>query len=727
MINNSINKNKFKYERVTHFLLNCERFIKENEIESASHSLRLSLEIFVKIICKDNGILTSEDDATIELNGMINSLKELNLFTNDEINLFHEIKNHTNPGTHGNVSDATNELTKSYCSAWRMYLVNNNCYIEPKGGNVNVPLDGSSFYLQGKRTYGMWSECQSREDLLTIPEYVELKKKADSGDVDAMIDIALGFLDKSGGIRTSDFGLMCMPKIKKYGKYFFNENNRDYNVLYYHWINLAAKTACEKNKEGEFYSKRLIATALLESIKFSFISNVGVTYNYLYDVDSKRIKNTEEYEYFPKYRNQSELAQKMFDIERICYSNIYSTSKLLFDFIDEYGNEIISPMHKERDKSTIRYLVYAYIYYYCSVYPKEYQDYILKENMYKGLLINVDEDSNNTVTQDTLKKYNDTNLKNKIYEFVVENTKKKILERRGFDVSGYSLLDLIKMANDNYGAAKELYKQRKKVGFESIEKEIESLEKVCSFSSATAEDYENLAMVLFGVAVSRVNVYESKFFNACEKAMNLGSIRAKRILLNYYSMYVDCVPSAYQVSEVLANEGDIYDKYCHYIMLYSRLYSYQSNIQILKEAWKEELLKNYIIKNHPVLADFVKQISPDKLKGLFDYVHDLSEPSREAYAVLLTLVVFDGNRNSQLLLSEANRLKLVNANDFQYSAYIYNLLYNRRFYRNNLATTGNNVLGTLSEGFNNYVKNRASENTIRGVLYSGLSDFLKNI
>lgn len=80
--------------------------------------------------------------------------------------------------------------------------------IETAKKNNNVPMRNPDYYSPNRRYYGMWYNCYTKPDLMRIPEYVDLKNKANKGDIQAMLDIAVGFLPKQ--IQWGAFQSVCV-------------------------------------------------------------------------------------------------------------------------------------------------------------------------------------------------------------------------------------------------------------------------------------------------------------------------------------------------------------------------------------------------------------------------------------------------------------------------------------------------------------------------------------
>ena len=341
MKNATTTKKEYEYYRL------AKEAIDRGEAENALFNIRKALERVVKVLCGQCNI----DTYKVDLCDLIQKIREANMIDEKEESLLHRIRIKSNCGVHAQeetereatIDDAEEclHLLNQVLKAFEGKLENTE-KIETAKKNNNVPMCNPDYYSPNRRYYGMWYNCYTKPDLMRIPEYVDLNNKANKGDIQAMLDIAVGFLPKQ--IQWGAFQSVCVSYDYFRGccdaKVYFSNNNYLYDVRYYYWIVKAATLAAKRGLANEFVPLKYIATALLEALKISCLYNNNTC---------KRFTN----------RNHYDMFEKIYDVK---YSKALSCSELavfkyLISLINTYGNDIISPVHEETSINQIKYVV----------------------------------------------------------------------------------------------------------------------------------------------------------------------------------------------------------------------------------------------------------------------------------------------------------------------------------------------------------------------------------
>ena len=341
MKNATTTKKEYEYYRL------AKEAIDRGEAENALFNIRKALERVVKVLCGQCNI----DTYKVDLCDLIQKIREANMIDEKEESLLHRIRIKSNCGVHAQeetereatIDDAEEclHLLNQVLKAFEGKLENTE-KIETAKKNNNVPMRNPDYYSPNRRYYGMWYNCYTKPDLMRIPEYVDLNNKANKGDIQAMLDIAVGFLPKQ--IQWGAFQSVCVSYDYFRGccdaKVYFSNNNYLYDAGYYYWIVKAATLAAKRGLANEFVPLKYIATALLEALKISCLYNNNTCQNFT-------------------NRNHYDMFEKIYDVK---YSKALSCSELevfkyLISLINTYGNDIISPVHEETSINQIKYIV----------------------------------------------------------------------------------------------------------------------------------------------------------------------------------------------------------------------------------------------------------------------------------------------------------------------------------------------------------------------------------
>ena len=341
MKNATTTKKEYEYYRL------AKEAIDRGEAENALFNIRKALERVVKVLCGQCNI----DTYKVDLCDLIQKIREANMIDEKEESLLHRIRIKSNCGVHAQeetereatIDDAEEclHLLNQVLKAFEGKLENTE-KIETAKKNNNVPMCNPDYYSPNRRYYGMWYNCYTKPDLMRIPEYVDLNNKANKGDIQAMLDIAVGFLPKQ--IQWGAFQSVCVSYDYFRGccdaKVYFSNNNYLYDVRYYYWIVKAATLAAKRGLANEFVPLKYIATALLEALKISCLYNNNTC---------QSITN----------RNHYDMFEKIYDVKcsKALSCSELAVFKYLISLINTYGNDIISPVHEETSINQIKYIV----------------------------------------------------------------------------------------------------------------------------------------------------------------------------------------------------------------------------------------------------------------------------------------------------------------------------------------------------------------------------------
>lgn len=516
MENATTTKKEYEYYRL------AKEAIDRGEAENALFNIRKALERVVKVLCGQCNI----DTYKVDLCDLIQKIREASMIDEKEESLLHRIRIKSNCGVHAQeetereatIDDAEEclHLLNQALKAFEGKLENTE-KIETAKKNNNVPMRNPDYYSPNRRYYGMWYNCYTKPDLMRIPEYVELSNKANKGDIQAMLDIAVGFLPKQ--IQWGVLNSVCMSydfyrgylNTDEYAKY--KESLQD--TRYYYWIIRAATLAAQRGLANEFVPLKYIATALLETLKILCL--------YKFDFCS-----------FIYSRNHYDMFEQMFGIERYKVfeiSNDMETTILqyLVQLVDEFGSDIISSVHEETSVNQIKYIV---------IISRAHDDL---SRLYWGNCMEQYIDDNIVISEDDLKKpafysvdkyRNACRLNNFYYNMLVSSSKKVYIGGIYFSaerlVLGSACMSCGKVnidtANFCVQCGRPLYSAKKKTGELYYMKEIAYLNSIAQESTIDKERRNN-ALYSLGCIYNHgegVKQDYSKAFEWYKKAANSG-------------------------------------------------------------------------------------------------------------------------------------------------------------------------------------------------------------
>ena len=256
----------------------------------------------------------------------------------------------------------------------------------------------------------------------------------------------------------------------------------------------------------------------------------------------------------------------------------------------------------------------------------------------------------------------------------VLNAQKEAEKNQKKQYSDMPMLSLLDIAEDNYDAAAEMYRRMwKKMDYYQ---RVEACRKICAFEEATLEDYENLMlqnMALCTKSLNRVTLTtEDKLavlktlLEDCDNAIEYGSVKAKNIKLNLMCTYygaIDIQPeSILALSENIARSGDYIDKFCHYILLGSKIGRKVQGNDMRLLAWREALMDMPERNDYPALSSYVyldaEDYDDDGVTSVKPYAEEQHTYSRELSAALFALAVHPSSISSKALDEKIGEVKL---------------------------------------------------------------------
>ena len=353
---------KTKYAQGFKYFTNAEKALGDNRAEDALANIRRCLEYYIKILCKQVQLLGNPKANTLE--GMINLLGDSGFLSQSELSILHKTRKLSNKGAHVTIDEALPSIDDAKYSLSllqeAMDIIGEKI-LGNKSSGSNNPMEFPDIYDPNRRYYRQWDTCYSRGKLLENREYVLLENKARKGDIQAMLDIASGFLGKWSTWNSN--GLINVPTLKKDPAEF----NKDhcYDSRYYYWNMLAAKTAREyyDNNQIDRIPMKYIANALLESMKYSFfkwngetLNNIVINARYRYVEGKGKVPD-------PEIVSHDDLIRNMFEAQEIVVSNIYQTGDLLIKIMNQYpGKHLFAAVHKENTTKHVKYILYCQSY-----------------------------------------------------------------------------------------------------------------------------------------------------------------------------------------------------------------------------------------------------------------------------------------------------------------------------------------------------------------------------
>ena len=319
---------------------------REKDIDGVLSASRKCMEcILLSFSCNQNENAQGDNGLLL----LINNAYNCGQLSSSEAEVYHRLRKIGNKGAHYNADSTTIEdadLAYKYITE-----IVEGCR---KKEDIPVMEQGdplfaheNDYYSSDRRYYGKWSNCITKADLLRNVDYLKLKQKAEQGDIEAMLDIAIGFIDQRSTM--NDNGLWNMPTIRIRGKEY--NNVMCYDTRYYYWICKAAIKAVDYYLDFQKWRipMKYIPTVLLEFLKFLYYCALPP---HMYNYYVNGVKQTFSGNYVPVYIDQFNVGRDLYDDfdDILVASGHYGYSKFDFlrDLMLEYeGENIIHPIHFE--------------------------------------------------------------------------------------------------------------------------------------------------------------------------------------------------------------------------------------------------------------------------------------------------------------------------------------------------------------------------------------------
>lgn len=351
-------------DRIIEILRDAQKLIEMNMAGAALMTCRNALELMVKNLCLRCGMQCDSREA--DLSEMIDALFRAEIVNENIKDLLHRARITCNKAAHIESEVTLGEAQETFNIIKECYGIMVNFADEAirlANKTNNVPMSNPDYYSRNRRYYGKWAYCMDRHSLLVIPEYVELENRANEGDVEAMLNLAVGFLQQN--ILWSSDKLVNMPSYIHRGV----EYNQDkvYDRRYYYWILNAVNGAC---LDMDKFPRKYIATAIWEaySVWFNMLISPSLN-NYVSEVREIYDKSSGRYNYFPVYEEPDNLIQRMFNLstdyatERICFglqTSVISVAREVFGGINYC--DYVAPIYDEAKHNPflkLRFLSYC--------------------------------------------------------------------------------------------------------------------------------------------------------------------------------------------------------------------------------------------------------------------------------------------------------------------------------------------------------------------------------
>ena len=349
---------KTKYPGLAAFTETAEKRRADGEYDDALHSLRNALEFIVNTLCKKYGIAISQKTTLLE---KIDLAENAGVISDSQRDILHRARKLGNIGAHQGIDKADeNKVQQAQELIAQAVTVFANLVLTEESGE-NKPVIDPEFYNSSRKYYGMWNNATRIENLMLNMKYVTLERKAAAGDIEAMIDIATGFLPNPDNRQWGLDRLILSPNLEKSG---YTRYPDPYEARYYFWILRAGQKAYDDWMEGKTIPLKYIATVLAEGIKFMYCHDLYLYYCY-------RSVNKTPRRNVIIGNSQYKMASLLFSSDGISYSSetVEKFAVMLLCMLEEYkadmeaeNGNIIAPIHC-MDVRTIRHYVYMENYY----------------------------------------------------------------------------------------------------------------------------------------------------------------------------------------------------------------------------------------------------------------------------------------------------------------------------------------------------------------------------
>lgn len=211
-----------KYKDVLEIYAKAKIELINGEIADSLFHIRKALEKSVRLMCRQCGFDLQDASGTIKLIDLIDWLRENGIFSDEDVSLLHQIRKLGNKGSHDSdpeydfaapTRDEAQAAVNKFAQAIELFKrKDDESVFSAKREETNVPMVFPDYYSPTRKYIGAWFDKTKKEDLLIIPEYARLLKKATNGNISAMLDLAAGFCSKKIAWHSEFQGLMDIPK-----------------------------------------------------------------------------------------------------------------------------------------------------------------------------------------------------------------------------------------------------------------------------------------------------------------------------------------------------------------------------------------------------------------------------------------------------------------------------------------------------------------------------------
>ena len=293
--------------------MKAKELLSMNGMEApALMTIRNALESLVKYLCRICSI--EYDTRETDLSVMIDAVYNSGLIADSTRSLMHKTRQLCNKGAHVDENVSASDAVDAYNYMGEIFKAVSSGLSEESVSAAsaanNVPMEYPDYYSPNRRYYGKWAHCYTRQSLLMIPEYVQLERKANEGDVAACLDIASGFLPRNLESLWNESQLINMPDYVHRGRAY--NQAEAYDMRYYYWIMNAVMEAGLRLDKKDFPMK-YIATAVWEADLLWFNYYTKSSHNlFISGVREYYDRPSGQYQYIPEYSDQYVMAANMF-------------------------------------------------------------------------------------------------------------------------------------------------------------------------------------------------------------------------------------------------------------------------------------------------------------------------------------------------------------------------------------------------------------------------------
>ncbi len=255
---------KTEYPELVRFIETARKRSAAGEYEDALHSLRNALEFIVNTLCQKYTIAVEPKTSLLE---KIDLIASAGVISDAQRDILHRVRKLGNIGAHHGIKEATeNKVHQGMDLIQQATTVFTNLTLL-ENTNENKPMIDPDYFSSSRKYYGLWNNAIRMEKLLINPNYVQLCRRADAGDIEAMLDIAVGFLPDPDQMNWGMDHLILSPNFAKKGYRLFPDA---FEARYYFWILKAGRKAYDDWMAGKVIPLKYIANALMEGITFSY-------------------------------------------------------------------------------------------------------------------------------------------------------------------------------------------------------------------------------------------------------------------------------------------------------------------------------------------------------------------------------------------------------------------------------------------------------------------------